>query len=95
VTLIVDDMCPALTLLARVRVALSQDPAHGTAYASLTTVQAVLDDCRQRLEAMERGPVPRHWRGQHPPTFADLQAGRVVLLAEARQARAVAKALRL
>lgn len=89
------DMHAALTLLARVRVALAQDPAHGTAFASLSSVQAVLEDCRQRIEAIEQGPVLPHWRPQPAPTFADLQSGRVALLTEARQARAVAKALRL
>ena len=89
------DMCAALTLLARVRVALAQDPAHGTAWTSLTTVQAALEDCLQRVEVVERRPVGPHWLPQMPPTGQDVQSGRVVLLAEARQARAVTKALRL
>ena len=59
----------------------------------MTSVQAVLEDCRARIEVIERGPVSRHWLPQLPPTGQDVQSGRVVLLAEAKQARAVARAL--
>ena len=91
--MIARDMEAAIGLLKAVRVLLAQDPAHGTAWTSLTTVQAVLEDCRARIEVIERGPVSRHWLPQLPPTGADVQSGQVVLLAEAKQARAVAKAL--
>jgi hypothetical protein len=93
--MIARDMEAAIGLLIAVRVRLAQDPAHGTAWTSLSSVQAVLEDCRQRIEVIERGPVSRHWLPQMPPTGQDVADGRVVLLAEAKQARAVAKALRL
>lgn len=83
------DLEAAIGLLIAVRVRLAQDPAHGTAWTSLTSVQAVLEDCRQRIEVIERGPVHRHWLPQLPPSGQDVASGRVVLLAEAKQARAV------
>lgn len=91
--MIARDMEAAIGLLKAVRVLLAQDPAHGTAWTSLTSVQAVLEDCRQRIEAIEAGPVPRHWLPQPAPDGGDLADGRVVVLAQAKQARAVARAL--
>lgn len=87
--MIARDMDAAIGLLTAVRVLLAQDPAHGTAWTSLTSVQAVLEDCRQRIEVIERGPVSRHWLPQMPPSSSDVETGRVVWLAEAKQARAV------
>jgi hypothetical protein len=87
------DMEAALGLLAAVRVVLAQDPARETLWTSLTSVHAVLEDCRQRIEAIEGGPVARHWLPQTAPAGGDLADGRVVVLAQAKQARAVARAL--
>jgi hypothetical protein len=87
------DMEAALGLLTAVRVVLAQDPARETLWTSLTSVQAVLEDCRQRIEAIEGGPVQKHWLPQPAPDGGDLADGRVVVLAQAKQARAVTKVL--
>lgn len=93
---IATDMCSALTLLARLRAILAQDPAHRSSAAALSGVQAVLEDCRVRAAEIEAAPIaPPHWQRQRAPTEAEVAAGKVVILSQAKQARAVAQVVRL
>lgn len=89
------DMDPPLTALARLRVALAQDPACRSHVAVLGACLATLEDCSERAEALDRAALPPHFLKQRVPLFDELRGGSVVSLMEARLARETARRARL
>jgi hypothetical protein len=72
--------------LARERIAAERDRDHARA-DRLALLVAQTHDCATRVLALEGGPVPSHWRPQRPASLADLDAGAVISLHEARMVR--------
>lgn len=92
---IATDMDPPITVLARLRATLAQDPACRSHVELLGACLVTLEDCRERAEALDRTAVPQHWLPQRIPLFDELRSGAVVSLMAARQARATERRARL
>lgn len=90
---ITSDMDTALTVVARVRAELAMYPAFVGAANRPALSLGALEDCLERVRALEGGPVAAHWT-QRAVTDSDLAAG-VVSLAAEKQRRAVARVVRL
>jgi hypothetical protein len=82
------DMQPALTEIARCRAMVAQGMTGAAVSERLAAALAVLEEAALRVLALEGGPVPSHWRPQRDASLADLDAGAVISLHEARMVRA-------
>jgi hypothetical protein len=89
------DMQAPLTEIARCRAMVAQGLTGAAVAERMGAALACLEDVAVRVEAAFTYPVPEHWRHQRAATFDELRSGAVVSLVEARQARAVAKVVRL
>lgn len=90
-------LCPAGLLTGLDQVRGVRDELRGSGLGTSTEAMRLgraldlLERAATEVRAHEDGPVPRHWR-QRPATFAELRAGDVVSLTEARRLRAMAGA---
>lgn len=89
------DMQAPLTEIARCRAMVAQGMTGMALAERMGAALACLEDVAQRVAILDACPVPEHWLPQRNPTGAEVAGGTVVPLAQAKQARAVAKALRL